>query len=154
MRDRYKILIVDDSSMNRDMLVSILGDKYDYLEASNGMEALRVVEKYGEDINLILLDVVMPVMDGYEFLEIMNKNKLTEKIPVIVISSHSSDEILEKVYELGVFDCFFRPYMPQMVVKKVENALALNERYNRNIDDAVKVLSNVYYIILRAGTIS
>ncbi len=151
MRDRYKILIVDDSSMNRDMLVSILGDKYDYLEASNGMEALRVVEKYGEDINLILLDVVMPVMDGYEFLEIMNKNKLTEKIPVIVISSHSSDEILEKVYELGVFDCFFRPYMPQMVVKKVENALALNERYNRNIDDAVKVLSNVYYIILRAN---
>lgn len=83
---KYKILIVDDSEMNREILSAILGDEFEILEAENGEECISIIRKYGTSISLVLLDIVMPVMDGFEVLEFLNKYQWIDDIPVIMIS--------------------------------------------------------------------
>lgn len=90
MKDRNLALIVDDSELNRSMLADILSDEYDIIEAENGLEAISQFEKHQFDISLVLLDIVMPEMDGFEVLAIMSKNKWIERVPVIIISAESS----------------------------------------------------------------
>ena len=87
MKDRNLALIVDDSELNRSMLADILSDEYDIIEAENRLEAISQFEKHQFDISLVLLDIVMPEMDGFEVLAIMNKNKWIERVPVIIISA-------------------------------------------------------------------
>lgn len=99
---RYKILIVDDAYINRELLKEILRDDYDVLEAENGKEALEVIEKEKGNINAVLLDLIMPVMDGFEVLEHMQSKKILDKIPVIVISGETSMQI-EKNALITVF---------------------------------------------------
>ena len=130
---KYKILIVDDSEMNREILSSILGDEFDILEAADGKECISVIRKYGRDIALVLLDIVMPEMDGFEVLEFMNKHEGIDDIPVIMISSEDSAASVKKAYEMGVSDYINRPFDVEVVHRRVFNTIKLYAKQRRLI---------------------
>ena len=130
---KYKILIVDDSEMNREILSSILGDEFDILEAADGKECISVIRKYGRDIALVLLDIVMPEMDGFEVLEFMNKHEWIDDIPVIMISSEDSAASVKKAYEMGVSDYINRPFDVKVVHRRVFNTIKLYAKQRRLI---------------------
>ena len=130
---KYKILIVDDSEMNREILSSILGDEFDILEAADGKECISVIRKYGRDIALVLLDIVMPEMDGFEVLEFMNKHEWIDDIPVIMISSEDSAASVKKAYEMGVSDYINRPFDVEVVHRRVFNTIKLYAKQRRLI---------------------
>ena len=130
---KYKILIVDDSEMNREILSSILGDEFDILEAADGKECISVIRKYGRDIALVLLDIVMPEMDGFEVLEFMNKYEWIDDIPVIMISSEDSAASVKKAYEMGVSDYINRPFDVEVVHRRVFNTIKLYAKQRRLI---------------------
>ena len=130
---RQNILIVDDSEMNRAILAEILGNDYNILEAANGRECLAMLDQYDTGIALILLDIVMPVMDGFEVLNVMNRNHWIEDIPVIMISSEDSDMIVRRAYELGVSDYVSRPFDAGVVYRRVFNTIKLYAKQRRLI---------------------
>ena len=130
---RQNILIVDDSEMNRAILSEILGSDYNILEAANGEECLAMLEQYGTGIALILLDIVMPVMDGFEVLAAMNRNHWIEDIPVIMISSEDSDPVVRHAYEMGVSDYVSRPFDASIVYRRVFNTIKLYAKQRRLI---------------------
>ena len=124
MDKRQKILIVDDSNLNRDILKEILGDTYNYLEAENGNQAIQMI---GENIgiDLMLLDINMPQMNGFEVLEIMKRSQCIAETPVIMISSEDAVDTMRKAYELGITDYITRPFDSVIVKKRVQNTLGL-----------------------------
>ena len=122
---KQKILIVDDSEMNRAILSEMLNDEYDIIEAENGAEAVAVLQKAGNEISVVLLDIVMPVMDGYEVLEMMNNRRWIDDIPVIMISAESSSDSIDRAYELGVTDFIARPFDALVVRRRVINTILL-----------------------------
>ena len=131
---KHKILIVDDSEMNREILSAILGNEFDILEASNGEECISAIREYGINISLVLLDIVMPVMDGFEVLEFMNKYEWINDIPVIMISSEDSVASVKKAYEMGVSDYINRPFDVEVVQRRVFNTIKLYAKQRRLID--------------------
>ena len=157
--ERQTILIVDDAEMNRMMLSDMLGDQYDYVEAADGREALRILEK-NVSIDLILLDINMPEMNGFEVLEEMNRYHWIEEVPVIMITAEESVESMEHAYSLGVTDYIPRPFNVYIVRRRVENTLNLyvnQKRLMRLVSDQiaekeenntlmVSILSNVVEI--------
>ena len=130
---RQNILIVDDSEMNRAILSEILGGDYNILEAANGKECLAMLDQYDTGIALILLDIVMPVMDGFEVLAAMNRNHWIEDIPVIMISSEDSDPVVRHAYEMGVSDYVSRPFDAGIVYRRVFNTIKLYAKQRRLI---------------------
>ena len=124
MDKRQKILIVDDSELNRDILKEILGETYNYLEAENGNQAIQMI---GENIgiDLMLLDINMPQMNGFEVLEIMKESQCINETPVIMISSEADVDTMRKAYELGITDYITRPFDSVIVQKRVQNTLGL-----------------------------
>ena len=130
---RQNILIVDDSEMNRAILAEILGSDYNILEATNGRECLAMLDQYDTAIALILLDIVMPVMDGFEVLAAMNRTNRIEDIPVIMISSEDSDPVVRHAYELGVSDYVSRPFDAGVVYRRVFNTIKLYAKQRRLI---------------------
>lgn len=132
-RFRQKILIIDDSEFNRAILAEVLGGEFDILEAENGKEGLEVLEQYERDISLVLLDIIMPVMDGFEVLgEMVNRNWIDD-IPVIMISSEDSENIIRRAYEMGVSDYINRPFDTQVVYRRVYNTIKLYAKQRRLI---------------------
>ena len=122
MDKRQNILIVDDSKLNRDILKEILGDAYNYLEAENGNQAIqRIGENIG--IDLMLLDINMPQMNGFEVLKIMKRSQCIAETPVIMISSEDAVDTMRKAYELGITDYITRPFDSVIVKKRVQNTL-------------------------------
>lgn len=122
---RARILIADDSEMNRAILAEMLEDEYDILEAENGKEAIAVIQEQGMNLSLILLDIVMPEMDGFGVLSEMNRNHWIEDIPVIMISSERGAEQIERAYQLGATDFISRPFDALIVHKRVVNTILL-----------------------------
>lgn len=122
---KQTILIVDDSMMNRALLADMIGDDYDIIEAENGIEAIAAIQNQGTAISLMLLDIVMPEMDGFEVLAVMNKNKWIDEIPVIMVSSESASSYIERAYDLGVTDFISRPFDANIVRRRVTNTLML-----------------------------
>lgn len=120
-----KILIVDDSAINRSILSDILNDKYTILEACDGIEAIQMIKKHNGDISLMLLDLVMPNMDGFEVLAAMNRSNWIEEIPVIMISAENSPTYVERAFELGVNDFIIRPFNVALVRRRVSNIILL-----------------------------
>ena len=157
--ERQTILIVDDAEMNRMMLSDMLGDQYDYVEAADGREALRILEK-NVSIDLILLDINMPEMNGFEVLEEMNRYHWIQEVPVIMITAEESVESMEHAYSLGATDYIPRPFNVYIVRRRVENTLNLyvnQKRLMRLVSDQiaekeenntlmVSILSNVVEI--------
>lgn len=123
-----KILIVDDSEMNRSILSDILNDEYEILEACDGLQAMEILNKYSNDISLVLLDIVMPRMDGFSVLSKMNENRLIETIPVIIISSENASLYVEHAYELGALDYIQRPFDTLVVRQRSLNTINLSGR--------------------------
>ena len=128
---KYRILVVDDSEMNRIILSEILQDEYDIIEASTGEECLRLLEEYGTGLALILLDIVMPGMDGFGVLDYMNRNHWIEEVPVIMISSEDSTAFVRRAYEQGVSDYISRPFDAKVVYQRVFNTIKLYAKQRR-----------------------
>ena len=122
---KEKILIVDDSEMNRSILADMLGESYDIIEAEDGVQALVALQRMHSDIDLVLLDIVMPQMDGFDVLSAMGKNHWLEDTPVIMVSAEHEASQIEKAYKLGVTDFIMRPFDTFIVRHRVVNTLLL-----------------------------
>ena len=125
IKRKQKILIADDSEMNRSILVDMLEDEYEIMEVENGVEAVAVMEKYGVDLSLLLLDIVMPEMDGFGVLGVMNEHRWIDDIPVIMISAESSPAFIDKAYGMGATDFIVRPFNESVVRRRVVNTILL-----------------------------
>ena len=157
LQNKPQILLVDDSAMNRMILTEILGDSYHILEAENGRECMEKLQAEAGNIALVLLDINMPVMDGFEVLKSMNANHTIEDIPVIMISSEDSDATIRRSYELGASDYVNRPFDARIVYRRVTNTIKLYAKQRRlvqmvseqirarenNTDTLVGVLSHI-----------
>lgn len=130
---KQKILIVDDSEMNRSILADILGEEFDVLEACDGFEAVNTMRSYGVELSLVLLDVVMPRMDGFEVLAMMNNYKWIQDIPVIMISAENSSSYMDRAYELGATDYIQRPFDALVVRRRAINTIMLYTKQKRLI---------------------
>lgn len=132
-KERQQILIVDDSKINCEILAEILKDEYRILEAANGEECIDLLKQYGTGISLLLLDINMPVMDGFEVLALMNRNDWIEDIPVIMISSEDGASYVRRAYEMGASDYISRPFDAQVVHQRVSNTIKLYAKQRRLI---------------------
>lgn len=132
-KERQQILIVDDSQINCEILAEILKDEYRILEAANGEECINLLKQYGTGIALLLLDINMPVMDGFEVLSLMNRKHWIEDIPVIMISSEDSASYVRRAYEMGASDYISRPFDVQVVHQRVSNTIKLYAKQRRLI---------------------
>lgn len=130
MRKEQVILIADDSQMNREILAEMLGSDYTILEAGTGREAIEIMQKRA-DIDLVLLDIMMPEMDGFDVLRTMNQQNWTNEIPVIMISAESSLSYVEQAYDLGATDYISRPFDVSVVRRRVVNTLLLYAKQKR-----------------------
>ena len=130
-KNRSTILIVDDSEMNREMLAEILKDDYDTIEAADGKEAIAAIKAHENEIDLVLLDIVMPEMDGFEVLALMNRYKWIDSIPVIMISAEGDFSFIKKAYDLGVTDYIQRPYQSYPIHRRIDNTLMLYNKQKR-----------------------
>lgn len=126
-----RILIVDDSEMNRDMLSDMLSDDYDIVDAANGEEALSILKEQVYDIDLVLLDIIMPAVDGFGVLNVMKRYDWIDNTPVIIISSEISQSYIRKAFELGVTDYILRPFDSFVIHKRVSNTLMLHRKQKK-----------------------
>lgn len=126
-----RILIVDDSEMNRDMLSDMLSDDYDIVEAANGEKALSILKEQVYDIDLVLLDIIMPAVDGFGVLDVMKRYHWIDNTPVIMISSETSQSYIRKAFELGVTDYIIRPFDSFIIHKRVSNTLMLYRKQKK-----------------------
>ena len=145
LQNKSQILLVDDSAMNRMILKEILGGDYSILEAENGQECLEKMQAEAGNIALVLLDINMPVMDGFEVLKAMNANHTIEDIPVIMISSDDSDAAIRRSYELGASDYVNRPFDARIVYRRVTNTIKLYAKQRRlvqMVSDQIRAREN------------
>lgn len=126
--EKQKILIVDDSEMNRALLVDILEEQYDVVEADNGVEAITLLSKQRTDFSLLLLDIMMPQMNGFEVLACINKYHWNDTFAVIMISADDSPANIKRAYDLGAFDYISRPFDPTIVQRRISNTMFLYAR--------------------------
>lgn len=149
---KSNVLIVDDAQINRELLEFILQDRYQVYQAENGAQAIQMIESQERVYRLMLLDIQMPVMDGFKVLEYMRQKNLLKDLPVIVISGDSSDAAVLHAYKLGAVDYFSKPFSPEIVLNRVHNILSLYEHdyldaltggYNRN--GFIKMSENILH---------
>lgn len=122
---RKKLLIADDSEINRSILADILEEEFEIFEAADGTEAISMLEQHGEDISAVLLDIVMPHMNGFEVLSVMRQRDWIEDIPVIIISAESGASQIERAFDLGATDFIMRPFDALLVYRRVINTVLL-----------------------------
>ena len=148
------ILIVDDLEFNRNILREMMKDQYKIYEASNGREALEILEEHSTEIRLILLDIVMPVMDGKEFLAIKNKNLMFRDIAVIIITAEEDTQMQLNLLESGVNDYITKPFIKESVLRRINNVLEYNNRFRdmmyeySKIAKKLSVKNSIYDTIL------
>lgn len=135
-----RVLIADDSKLNQKLLTAILGNKYDYLYADNGYEIIDILNK-NEAIDIILLDINMPKMNGFEVLKYLNEKKYIEYIPVVIISIENDEDFVKKAYELGATDYIPRPFNSIVVTHRVKNTLMLYSNQKK----LVRLVENQIY---------
>ena len=128
---KQQILIVDDSPLNREMLSKMIGDEFEALEAENGKKCLEKLKEYGTGISLVLLDIIMPEMDGLEVLSEMKRLHYTDDIPVIMISVDMSDSNIRRAFDLGVTDYISRPFDSKVVMQRIHNTVRLYSKQQR-----------------------
>ena len=144
-----KILIVDDSELNREILAAMLETEYKIDMAKDGAEAVTILEKNWENYQIVLLDLNMPVLNGYEVLKIMKEKQWLDSLPVICISAETSEESIGRAYELGAADYFTRPFDTAVVLRRVHNTIALYTKASTGLHDAMEMLSNIFYRIMK-----
>lgn len=141
IQQKQKILIVDDSEMNRNLLMVILEDEYEIIQAKDGVQAIDYLQKHAEELSLILLDLVMPQMDGFEVLVYMNKEHWIENVPVVIISAEDAPAYIKRGYALGVTDFIGKPFDANMVRRRVTNAILISAKQKR----MTSIVSNQIY---------
>lgn len=129
--NKLNVLIVDDSQLNREILSSMLGDQFGIMEASSGEECLELLKQYGTGISIVLLDIIMPGMSGFDVLRYMNSDHWIDDIPVIMISSDYTAESVREAYDLGVTDYIRRPFDSKIVFHRVFNTIKLYSKQHR-----------------------
>ena len=132
------ILIVDDIEMNRVILKELFKDEYIVYEACDGEEALGLINKLKESIDIILLDIIMPKVDGFEVLEELNSSGLMDKIPVFLVTTADAADMINKGYDMGVQDIVQKPFNPNIIKRRVKNAIELYNRRFRMEDTIFK----------------
>ena len=143
------LLIVDDAEMNRMILREIIGDEYEVIEAADGLEAVKLLQEHGKEISLVLLDIIMPKMGGFDVLSHMISTDLIADVPVIMISGEHSDDAVLRAYELGASDYINRPFDARVVRQRVSNIMRLYARQRR----LSALLSRQYYEREKANSI-
>ena len=128
---RYTILVADDSEMNRAILRSMLEESYHIIEAEDGLQAVAALQQMEQEISLVLLDIVMPNMDGFGVLSAMNKYNWIDSVPVIMISAESTHSFIERAYDMGVTDYISRPFDMMVVRRRVINTIMLYAKQRR-----------------------
>lgn len=144
-----KILIVDDSELNREILAAMLETAYEIDMAKDGQEAVEILEEKWETYQIVLLDLNMPVMNGYEVLEIMKEKQWLDSLPVICISAETSEASIGRAYELGATDYFTRPFDTAVVLRRVHNTIALYKKMTDGLHDAMEMLSGIFFRIIK-----
>ncbi|WP_082989614.1 bifunctional diguanylate cyclase/phosphohydrolase [Christensenella intestinihominis] len=157
MERKYQILIVDDAEINRSMLADILTDQYQILEAGDGREALSILEAKHAEISLVLLDIIMPEMNGFEVLSAMDENGWMDNVPVIMISAETSSTYIDRAYDMGAADYISRPFDEKTIRRRARNTIMLYAKQKmleemvteqivekeRNNSLMVEILSNI-----------
>ena len=138
---KQKILIADDSEMNRELLAAILEEEYEIIQVNDGVQAVDCLQRHAEEISLLLLDIVMPHMDGFEVLSYMNKEHWIDSIPVVIISSENSPIYIKRGYDLGATDFIGKPFDANMVLRRSANAILLGAKQHR----MTSIVSNQIY---------
>lgn len=138
---KQKILIADDSEMNRELLAAILEEEYDIIQVNDGVQAVDCLQRHAEEISLLLLDIVMPHMDGFEVLSYMNKEHWIDAILVVIISSENSPIYIKRGYDLGATDFIGKPFDANMVLRRSANAILLGAKQRR----MTSIVSNQIY---------
>lgn len=138
---KQKILIADDSEINRELLAAILEEEYEIIQVNDGVQAVDCLQRHAEEISLLLLDIVMPHMDGFEVLSYMNKEHWIDSIPVVIISSENSPIYIKRGYDLGATDFIGKPFDANMVLRRSANAILLGAKQRR----MTSIVSNQIY---------
>lgn len=130
MEKKKTVLIVDDSQLIRTILIETLKGSYDFMEASDGQEAIKLIEQYGKTFSVILLDLIMPKLDGIQVLEYLKRENLDRLIPVIMVTSENSESLIARAYDAGTDEVIPKPFNGYIVKKRVENIINLYEQKN------------------------
>ena len=125
MTTKKKILVVDDKGMNRYMLGGIFRDNYGIVEAGGGKEAIAIIEKEYDELAVILLDIIMPGIDGFGVLDYMREHDYLSKVPVVIVTDDSSEATAVKAFEYKVADMVIKPFEPRIIKRRVENIIEL-----------------------------
>ena len=128
--EKRKILIVDDMELNRALLCEMFQTKYTIYEAENGAQALEILERESENIAVVLLDLIMPVLDGFGVLTEMERMGLAGRVPVIMITAENSEGVMQRGYEMGAADIVTKPFNPNIVIQRVHNII---EQYTQQL---------------------
>lgn len=152
------MLIIDDVEMNRAILAEFFQDRYQIVEAGNGLEGLQLLDGHEEEVCAILLDVLVPVMDGMEFLKAVHQRKLQKQIPIFLITAENSSTVLEDAYALGVMDVITKPVIPYVVQRRVDSVVELFQARKRlgakaNLQQAELLLQARKIMNLNAGMV-
>ncbi|MEZ3464706.1 MAG: response regulator [Lachnospiraceae bacterium] len=136
MKTKNKILVVDDKGINRYMLGNIFREEYEIVEASGGQMAIDVMETEAGSLAVVLLDIIMPVMNGFGVLEYMKKKGLLDRLPVVIVTDDDSEETSDRAYEYKVADIVIKPFEPKIIRRRVQNIIDLytyREKYGKKI---------------------
>ncbi|MCR4902448.1 MAG: response regulator [Butyrivibrio sp.] len=144
------LLIVDDTEINREILTEIFKDEYDILEADNGQKAMKIMKESVSKIAAVLLDIVMPEMDGYEVLENMNKENLLHKLPVIMITADTSVDAERTSYQKGAIDVIHKPFDASIVNHRIRRSIELYDNKNnleKRVDEQTRLLKKQFLVL-------
>ena len=125
LNTKKKILVVDDKGMNRYMLGGIFRDNYEIIEAGGGMEAIAIIDKEYDELAVILLDIIMPGIDGFGVLEHMKEQDYLNRVPVVIVTDDSSEATAVKAFEYKVADMVIKPFEPRIIKRRVQNIIEL-----------------------------
>lgn len=139
--DRRKLLIADDSEMNRAMLANMLDHDFQIIEAVDGYETISALEMYKGEIAALLLDIVMPEMDGFQVLEEMQRRGWTESVPTIMISAEMGSAYIDRAFELGASDYINRPFATGIIRRRIINTILLHTKKQQLMD----IVSTYFY---------
>lgn len=148
MREEKTVLIIDDIDTNIHILIELFGDKYDVLASTDGESALDILNE--EEIDIVLLDINMPVMDGFEVCKKIKENPKTKDIPVIFITANTNEESIEKAYEVGGVDYISKPFKAREILSRINNHLLLSEKskvLTHDLEENVSLLNQYKQVV-------
>ena len=140
---KHTLLVVEDNIVNREILCNILEENFNIITASNGLDGLNFMREHYKEISVVILDINMPVMNGYEFIEVVKEDIKLSKIPIVVTTVHSS--INEEIHclDMGVFDFIAKPYIPKLILTRINNIIRLLESEKSIVDSTTDALTGV-----------